>query len=100
MIGKYCGGSIPASHVSSSNEVLIQFKSDNSNIQTRTGFKMEYNPTGKQNTSIQYKTEYYDDYYREVWEHYLPGPVIALFLFLNLRVSINISFNNNVYIVK
>ena len=54
MLGKYCGDSIPPSHVSSSNEILIQFQSDGS--VTKAGFKMEYNPTGMQNTSIQFKT--------------------------------------------
>jgi hypothetical protein len=51
MMGKYCGNSIPPSLVSSSIEVLIHFQSDMS--ETRAGFKMEYNPIGKQNTSIQ-----------------------------------------------
>ena len=51
MMGKYCGDSIPPSHVSSSNEVLIQFKSDGS--QERAGFQMEYNPLGK---AHQFKT--------------------------------------------
>jgi hypothetical protein len=51
MMGKYCGDSIPPSHVSSSNEVLIQFQSDGG--LTETGFKMEYTPKGKQITSIQ-----------------------------------------------
>ena len=59
MMGKYCGESIPPSHVSSNNEVLIQFQSDGS--VTEAGFKMEYNPLG--NTSIQNNTEYYGDYY-------------------------------------
>ena len=49
MMGKYCGDSIPPSHVSSSNEVLIYFQT--SGDVTETGFKMEYNPLG--NTSIQ-----------------------------------------------
>ena len=62
MMGKYCGDSIPPSHISSSNEVLVQFKSDLSH--TRAGFKMEYHPTS--NTSIQNNTEYYVDYYREL----------------------------------
>ena len=44
-MGKYCGDSIPPSHVSSSNEMLIQFKSDH--ISTYAGFKMEYNLLGK-----------------------------------------------------
>ena len=55
MMGKYCGDSIPPSHISSSNEVLVKFQSDGS--ATYGGFKMEYNPTGKQNTSIQNNTE-------------------------------------------
>ena len=46
MIGKYCGNSIPPSHVSSSNEVLIHFQSDG--YVTRDGFKMEYNPSGEE----------------------------------------------------
>ena len=50
MMGKYCGDSIPPSHVSSSNEILIQFQSDAS-IATEAGFKMEYNPIGKQDNS-------------------------------------------------
>ena len=45
MIGKYCGYSIPPSHVSSSNAVLINFFSDGG--ATEAGFKMEYNPIGK-----------------------------------------------------
>ena len=49
MMGKYCGDSIPPSHISSSNEVLIHFRSDDS--ETYTGFKIEYNPIGKQNNS-------------------------------------------------
>ena len=48
VIGNYCGDSIPPSHVSSSNEVLIQFHSDMYTV--GAGFKMEYNPTG--NTAI------------------------------------------------
>ena len=58
MMGMYSGDSIPPSHVSSSNEVLIQFQSDGS--VTEAGFQMEYNPTG--NTSIQNNNAYYEDY--------------------------------------
>ena len=54
MMGKYCGDSIPPSHVSSSNEMLIHFEADYHN-DNNNGFKMEYNPTGKQITSIQKK---------------------------------------------
>jgi hypothetical protein len=50
MMGKYCGNSIPPSHVSSSNEVLIHFQSDPVCC-TGAGFKMEYNPIGKQNNT-------------------------------------------------
>ena len=56
-MGKYCGDSIPPSHVSSNNEVLIYLQSDST--VTEVGFNMEYNPTGKQNTPIQNNTEYY-----------------------------------------
>ena len=66
-MGKYCGDSIPPSHVSSSNEILIQFQSDGSI--TYNGFKMEYNPTG--NTSIQNNFEYYGDYHTELREYSL-----------------------------
>ena len=55
MMGKYCGNSIPPSHVSSSNDILIDFHSDGT--ATRAGFKIEYNPTGKQITSLQDNTE-------------------------------------------
>ena len=51
VMGNYCGDSIPPSHVSSSNEILIQFQSDGS--ATYNGFKMEYNPLGK---THQFKT--------------------------------------------
>ena len=51
MMGNYCGFSIPPSHVSSSNEILIRFQSDEGDIDG--GFQMEYNPLGKQITSIQ-----------------------------------------------
>ena len=65
MMGFYCGDSIPPSHVSSSNEILIHFEADNYNG-NNYGFKMEYTQTG--NTSIQNNTEYYQDYYTELWE--------------------------------
>ena len=55
MMGKYCGDSIPSRTVSSSKEILVHFESDES--LTHSGFKMEYNPTGKQNTSIQNNNE-------------------------------------------
>ena len=54
MMGKYCGISISPSYISSSNEILIHYQSDGA--VTKAGFKVEYNPTGKQNTSIQNKT--------------------------------------------
>jgi hypothetical protein len=46
MLGKYCGYSIPPSHVSSSNEILIHFQTDE--VAMRTGFQMKYNPTGEE----------------------------------------------------
>ena len=58
MMGKYCGDSIPPSHVSSSNEILIYFEADDYNG-NNNGFKTEYNPTGKQDTSIQNKTKHH-----------------------------------------
>ena len=52
MLGRYYWNSIPLSLVSSSNEVLILFQSYYSgNWNSHSGFKMEYNPTGEQNTS-------------------------------------------------
>ena len=51
MMGMYWGDSIPPSHVSSSNEVLIHFHSDYG--ATYGGFKMEYNPLGN---THQFKT--------------------------------------------
>ena len=55
MMGKYCGDSIPPSHISSSNQVLIHFQSDHSS--TRAGFQIEYQPIGKQNN-----TDYHIDH--------------------------------------
>ena len=81
MMGKYCGASIPPSHISSSKEIMVHFETDNYNG-NENGFKMEYSPTG--NTSIQNNIEYYGDYYREILEYYSPGPIVALFLFLNM----------------
>ena len=49
MMGKYCGASIIPIHVSSRNEILIHFQSDWDD--TEAGFKMEYNPIGKQNNT-------------------------------------------------
>jgi hypothetical protein len=49
-MGKYCGDSIPPSHVSSSIKVLLHFQSDGD--LTRAGFEMEYHPIGKDITSI------------------------------------------------
>jgi hypothetical protein len=46
MMGKYCGASIPPSHISSSKEIMVHFETDNYNG-FENGFKMEYNPTGK-----------------------------------------------------
>ena len=59
MLGKYCGNFIPSSSVSSNNEVLIHFHSDVINMEAEAGFKMEYNPIGKQITTFQNNTEYH-----------------------------------------
>ena len=48
MMGKYCD-SIPQGHISSSNEIMVHFETDSFNNVHDTGFKMEYNPIGKQN---------------------------------------------------
>ena len=40
LIGKYCGNSIPNNQKSSTNSVLIHFKSDPS--VTKSGFKLKY----------------------------------------------------------
>ena len=61
-MGKYCGNSIPPSHVSSSNEMLIHFEADDHNA-NNNGFEMEYNLTGKQNTPIQNNTKYHSTNY-------------------------------------
>ena len=53
IVGEYCGSSIPPSHLSSSNEILIDFHSDMHS--TEAGFQMQYNPTGKQITYINSK---------------------------------------------
>ena len=52
MMGKYCGDSIPPTHISSSIEILINFQSDSSGP-SYTGFQLEYNPIGKQSRSIE-----------------------------------------------
>ena len=57
IMGKYCGPSIPPSHISSSKEIMVCFETNNYNGNDN-GFKMKYNPIGKQNTSIQSNTEY------------------------------------------
>ena len=84
MIGKYCGNSIPPSYVSSSNEMLIHFQSDWGSAGSITGFKMEYNPLGKQNISIQNKTEYHGDRHRML---------VTLFIYRHLYFSYKIEQN-------
>ena len=53
MMGKYCGDSIPPSHISSNKEIMVHFKTWSWTTATRVGFKMEYNPIGK---THQFKT--------------------------------------------
>ena len=45
MLGKYCGDSLPPSQISSSNQLFFHFHSDE--LDTATGFKLEYNATSK-----------------------------------------------------
>ena len=66
MMGKYCGASIPPSQISSSREIMVHFETDQSNEMNYNGFKMEYNPTGKQNTSIQDNTEYFISFLKDI----------------------------------
>ena len=49
---------------------------------------MYQNLSIRERLGLSNNTEYYEDYYREIWEYYLPGPIVALFLFLNGRTSI------------
>ena len=73
MLGKYCGNSIPPSHISSSKEIMVHFRTA-SWITGLYGFKMEYNPTGKQNTSIQNNTEYLGDrYFGSMYSSFVDG---------------------------
>ena len=44
MMGKYCGASIPPSHISSSKEIMVYFQTDSYNGY-ENGFKLTYNPT-------------------------------------------------------
>ena len=64
MMGKYCGASIPPSHISSSKEIMVHFET--ASWTTGNGFKMEYNPTGKQNTSIQSSIEYFSSFLKDI----------------------------------
>ena len=41
MIGKYCGDTIPPNSISSSNNLFMNFKTDQ--YATNTGFYLEYN---------------------------------------------------------
>ena len=65
MMGKYCGDSIPPSHISSSKEIMVHFETNSYNIDLN-GFKMEYHPTGKQNTSVQNHTEYFSSFLKDI----------------------------------
>ena len=44
MKGKYCGDSIPPSHISSSTQIMVHFETNYYNG-FNNGFKMIYNPT-------------------------------------------------------
>ena len=43
VMGKYCGDSIPPSHISSSKEVMVHFETY-WNVDNKNGFKLMYNP--------------------------------------------------------
>ena len=40
LVGRYCGTTLPAEHVSSGNEVFVRFKTDHS--VSGTGFRIRY----------------------------------------------------------
>ena len=42
-MGKYCGDSVPSSHISSSNEIMVHFETYYNNG-NNDGFKLMYNP--------------------------------------------------------
>ena len=44
-LGRYCGNSVPPSHISSNNTIFIHFKTDT--VEIKTGFKLEYKPYSK-----------------------------------------------------
>ena len=51
MLGKrYCGDSLPRNHISSRNQLFIDFHSDH--VVTETGFKLEYNATSKNSYKV------------------------------------------------
>ena len=81
MMGKYCGDSIPPSHVSSSNKVLLVLINHLSDgINTYGEFQMEYNPTGKQNTSILNNTDYHIDRWRILVTFFTSRNIYSFFL--------------------
>ena len=82
MMGKYCGDSIPPSHISSSKEIMVHFETNSYNIDLN-GFKMEYHPTGKQNTSVQNHTEYFSSFLKDIWTYRAIGKL----LFKNSRTK-------------
>ena len=45
---------------------MVHFETDSYNG-NENGFKMEYNPTGKQNTSIQNNIEYFSSFLKDIW---------------------------------
>jgi hypothetical protein len=44
IVGKYCGDSIPPSHISSSNKIMVHFETDGYEG-NENGFELTYNPT-------------------------------------------------------
>ena len=87
MMGKYCGDSIPPSHVSSGNEVLIHFEADAYNG-NNNGFKMEYNPIG--NTKAYFVLKSYENCQNErlevVYHHQSINFDAHIFLLINTKM--------------
>ena len=44
MMGKYCGDSVPPSHISSSKQIMVHFETNSYNGFNK-GFELTYNPT-------------------------------------------------------
>ena len=61
MMGKYCGDSMPPSHISSSKEIVVHFETDGSGVDK--GFEMIYYPTSNKHQFINLAIIMYIYYY-------------------------------------